>query len=276
MRDSSPYEHNEISATELGRSIKRRWWLPLVGLVLGLLLGLAFSVSQETEYRSVTTALVQASTGEDSATDRLAAEELAKSRVATYQSLGNSVVVADAVKRNLGLKASTSELLESVRVVGSPNSTDLEITATASTPKEAAELADAWRSALAEVTENPQPGDNIQVVPVGEPTVPERPSGISNLLIYSIGGAVGLLLGIVGAVALGRGRTTAQDEHAGQKPAEPKKESDSHEKSEPKDNNNHSSEHIEEGIDEDEYALEEDPEFTDDLETTEEDPIKRP
>lgn len=206
MRESSPHENNEISAAELGHSLKRRWWLPVVGLVLGLLLSLTFSLSQETQYSSVTTALVQATSDEDNATDHLAAEELAKSRVATYQSLGNSVVVADAVKRDLNLKTSTAELLESVRVVGNPNSTDLEITAQATTPERAAELADAWRSALADVSAEPAPNDSIEVLPVGEPTVPERPAGISHLLIYAIGGAVGLLLGIVAAVAWGRPR----------------------------------------------------------------------
>ncbi len=203
VRETSPYEVNEISAAELGRSVRRRWWLPLLGLAVGVAMAFAFSLTQQDEYRSVTTALVHATSDETTATDRLAAEELAKSRVATYQSLGNSVVVADAVKRDLDLDASTDELLDSVRVVGSPDSTDLEITALAATPQEASDLASAWRDALGGAAGDPQPGDNIQLLPAGEPTIPENPSGISTPLIFAIGGAVGLLLGIVAAVSLG-------------------------------------------------------------------------
>lgn len=203
MRESSPYETNEITAGELGGSIRHRWWLPLVGLILGLALSFAFSATQSPKYDSVTTALVYATAAENTATDRLAAEELAKSRAVTYESLGNSVVVADTVKQDLNLDTPTNDLLENVRVVASPDTTGIEITASASTPEEAAELASAWRDALSQAAGDPQPGENIEVVPAGEPTIPENPSGIATPLIYAIGGAIGLLLGIIAAVSLG-------------------------------------------------------------------------
>ncbi|MDO5619201.1 YveK family protein [Kocuria sp.] len=206
MRETSPYETNEISAAELGGAIQRRWWLVLVGLVLGLGLSFAFSITQAPKYDSVTTALVHANAAQDTATDRLAAEELAKSRAVTYESLGNSVVVADTVKQELGLDTPTDLLLENVRVVARPDTTGLEITASAASPEEAAELASAWRDALAEAAGDPQPGDNIEVIPAGEPTIPENPSGIATPLIYAIGAAIGLLLGIIAAVSLGHPR----------------------------------------------------------------------
>lgn len=206
LRESSPYETNEITARELGRAVGKRWWLPLLGLLLGLGLSLAFSVTQEPKYESVTTALVRAAAAENTAADRLAAEELAKSRAATYESLGNSVVVADTVKQDLNLDIPTNTLLDDVRVVASPDTTGLEITATAASPQQAADLASAWRDALAGSAGAPQPGENIEVVPAGEPTVPEEPSGFSTPLIYAIGGAVGLLLGIIAAVSLGHPR----------------------------------------------------------------------
>ncbi|NHU85404.1 tyrosine protein kinase [Kocuria sp. JC486] len=203
MSVSSPYQKNEISARDLGASVRRRWWLPVLGLLLGLGLSLGVATAQEPTYQSVTTALVHARTSENTAADRLAAEELAKSRASTYQSLGNSVVVADAVKQDLDLDQSTSELLEDVRVVAQPDTTDLEITATAGSPQEAADLASAWRDAVADAAGDPQPGDDIEVLPAGEPTVPGAPSGLSTPLIYAVGGAVGLLLGIIAAVSVG-------------------------------------------------------------------------
>ncbi|ROZ62216.1 tyrosine protein kinase [Kocuria soli] len=203
MRESSPYETNEISARELGGAVRKRWWLPVLGLLLGLGLGLAFSVSQTPQYQSVTTALVHASAPEDTAADRLAAEELAKSRAATYESLGNSVVVADAVKQELDLDTPTDELLKNVRVVANPETTGLEITASADSPEAASELSSAWRDALSESGGDPQPGDEVELVAAGEPTHPDAPSGISVPMIYAIGAATGLLLGIIAAVTLG-------------------------------------------------------------------------
>lgn len=208
LRETSPYETNEITAGELGSVIRKRWWLPLLGLILGLGLGLAFSITQEPRYESVTTALVHATTDQDSATDRLAAEELAKSRAVTYESLGNSVVVADAVRQELDLDISANDLLDSVRVVASPDTTGIEITTTADTPEEAAALAEAWRDALAESGGDPQPGDNVEIIPAGEPTNAEEPAGISAVVIVAIGGAVGLLLGIVAAVSMGHPKNT--------------------------------------------------------------------
>ncbi|WP_181954264.1 YveK family protein [Kocuria coralli] len=204
MRESSPYETNEITTREVGHAVWKRWWLPLLGLLLGLGLSLAFSVTQEPKYESVATALVRTAAAEDTAADRLAAEELAKSRAATYESLGNSVVVADTVKHELNLDTPTNTLLDDVRVVASPDTTGLEITATAATPQQATELAVAWRDALADSAGVPLPGENIEVVPAGEPTVPEEPSSFSVPLVYAIGGSVGLLLGIIAAVSLGR------------------------------------------------------------------------
>lgn len=210
LREKSPYETNEITTVELGSAVRRRWWLPVLGLIVGLALSFAFSLTQVPQYSSVTTALVHATAAQDTAADRLAAEELAKSRAVTYESLGNSVVVADTVKQDLGLETPTDVLLENVRVVASPDTTGIEITATAASPEEAAALAAAWREALADAGGDPQPGDNIQVIPAGEPTVPENPSGIATPLIYAIGAAVGLLLGVIAAVSLGHPRNSGR------------------------------------------------------------------
>lgn len=195
----------DISGAELGSALRRGWWKALLGLVLGLGLAAAFVVTQAPTYTSVTMALVRPSTDDATSVESLAAEDLAQARAATYESLGNSVVVADEVRRDLGLKTSPEDLLEQVTVVSTPETTGLEITATADSADGAAELAGAWRDALSDAAAGSEgAGDRVSIEPAGEPTVPATTSGLSDPAVLVAGGAVGLLVGILVAVGTAR------------------------------------------------------------------------
>lgn len=194
----------DISTRELGSALRQGWWKALLGLILGLALAFGFTASQTPSYSSVTTSLVHARSDDGSAAERLAAEELAKSRAATYESLGNSLVIADAVKQDLDLDVSAEELLEQVSVVSSPQTTGLEITASAASPDEAARLASAWREALAGTSDSDAAVDRVTLEPAGEPTVPQSPSGLSSGLVLAMGAAMGLLVGVIVAAATAR------------------------------------------------------------------------
>lgn len=195
----------DISGAELGSALRRGWWKALLGLVLGLGLAAAFVVTQAPTYTSVTMALVRPSTDDATSVESLAAEDLAQARAATYESLGNSVVVADEVRRDLGLKTSPEDLLEQVTVVSTPETTGLEITATADSADGAAELAGAWRDALSDAAAGSEgAGDRVSIEPAGEPTVPATTSGLSDPAVLVVGGAVGLLVGILVAVGTAR------------------------------------------------------------------------
>lgn len=195
----------DISGAELGSALRRGWWKALLGLILGLGLAAAFVVTQAPTYTSVTMALVRPSTDDATSVESLAAEDLAQARAATYESLGNSVVVADEVRRDLGLKTSPEDLLEQVTVVSTPETTGLEITATADSADGAAELAGAWRDALSDAAAGSEgAGDRVSIEPAGEPTVPATTSGLSDPAVLVVGGAVGLLVGILVAVGTAR------------------------------------------------------------------------
>lgn len=197
----------DISGAELRSALRRGWWKALLGLILGLGLAAAFVVTQAPTYTSVTMALVRPSTDDATSVESLAAEDLAQARAATYESLGNSVVVADEVRRDLGLKTSPEDLLEQVTVVSTPETTGLEITATADSADGAAELAGAWRDALSDAADadgSSGAGDRVSIEPAGEPTVPATTSGLSDPAVLVVGGAVGLLVGILVAVGTAR------------------------------------------------------------------------
>lgn len=167
----------DISGAELGSALRRGWWKALLGLILGLGLAAAFVVTQAPTYTSVTMALVRPSTDDATSVESLAAEDLAQARAATYESLGNSVVVADEVRRDLGLKTSPEDLLEQVTVVSTPETTGLEITATADSADGAAELAGTWRDALSDAADadgSGGAGDRVSIEPAGSRPCPRR------------------------------------------------------------------------------------------------------
>ena len=65
----------DVSAEHLGTALRRRWWAPLVGLILGLGIALGLAASEPPQYESVTTMMVHAGADDDTAAERLAAEE---------------------------------------------------------------------------------------------------------------------------------------------------------------------------------------------------------
>lgn len=199
----------DVGSAELGSALRHGWWKALLGLIVGLALAAGFVATQAPAYTSVTMALVRPSTEDTTSVESLAAEDLAQARAATYETLGNSVVIADEVRRDLGLEAAPEDLLEQVAVVASPETTGLEITATADSPDGAAELAGAWRDALSRAAEADRPGgagDRVRIEPAGEPTVPATTAGLSDPAVLVVGAAVGLLVGIL--VAVGTARPT--------------------------------------------------------------------
>lgn len=201
MPESSASGVRDVRAEDVGHALRRRWWVPLGGAIVGLLLAVGLVMAQPTTYDSAAQALVHADAPDDSAAERLAAEELAKSRAATYESLGNSVVVAEEVKQTLGLDASAADLLEQVSVVAAPETTGLEITASAGSPEEAQELASTWRDALSRSAASTSSGDEVELEAAGEPTLPDSPAGISAPLAAAVGTGLGLFIGIVVALA---------------------------------------------------------------------------
>lgn len=200
----------DITAGQLGGALRRRWWAPLLGLILGLGIALGLASSEPPQYESVTTMMVHAGGADETAAERLAAEELAISRTTTYEALGETLVVAEAAKEELDTDKSAAQLLDSVEVTATPATTGLEITAVGESPQEATDLAEAWREGLTSVAETSAEDAQVSIDAAGSPTTPDDPSGLSMTMIGAMGAAVGLLLGIIAAVATTRPRSEAR------------------------------------------------------------------
>ncbi|WP_426623022.1 polysaccharide biosynthesis tyrosine autokinase [Leifsonia sp. McL0607] len=157
----------------------------LVGEVLILLATIAvvavFTALQPRVYTATASGLAQAASGE-SLSMALAGDSLAKSRAETYVRVATSDAVAKRAAEILGNKRSIGELLGNIRATLPSDTAVIEISASASTPEGAAELANAWVQALADQVkqiETPEDGINeaaLSYVPLAAARPPYLPS----------------------------------------------------------------------------------------------------
>ena len=197
---------------QLWSLVRRGWWLLAASVVLGLAAGVAVSWMQPTLYSATSTGYVVAG---NSATvgDAFAGKNLAAEKAATYLPLVQSRSVAERIAEDMGL-ASASEVAG--RLKASNTGVIFHITATASSPELAAELADSAIRATSEEANALETmtvsGENtgytvVRIVPVElaqTPTRPVSPDWTRNLLIsLALGAMAGLGL-IVGRHSLDR------------------------------------------------------------------------
>lgn len=204
------YERGEISSWEFSRALRRGWWLLVIGALLGAALGWAGSVALGTSYTSTASGVVMTN-GDSNATEALAGENLAKSKALTFGSLSDNTSTASAVIDELQLDSTPEALLQRVKSTVPLDTSEVRVSATAGTPQEAQQLADAWVTVLGEQVGElgGEPGpDNVTVemTKVGEASTPQEPSSTSPTLLVAVGTLLGVLIGLLVAVVRQRFR----------------------------------------------------------------------
>ena len=198
-------EHGEISTYDMGRALRRGWWMPLVLALVGGLLGWAGSVAVGTSYTSTASGVVVADGGTD-ATEALAGENLAKSRAVTFSSISENSSTASAVIERMHLDTTPEAVLQNVKTSVPTDTSEVRVAATAGSPEAARDLANAWVDELSkqvgELESTTQgKGVKVQMAKVGEAYTPQNPSSVSPSLLISVGALLGLLAGILMAIA---------------------------------------------------------------------------
>ncbi|MGC4110478.1 MAG: polysaccharide biosynthesis tyrosine autokinase [Nocardioides sp.] len=177
-----------------------------VGFVLlaaaGTVGAVAYNSTQPQVYQAGATGYVTAGASEN-VSEATLADQLAKSKVTSYVAVATSTRVANRVIKSLGLHTSAGALIANISVSQPTDTTQIDISARASDPVAAQQLANAWVSALAaEIqtldTSSPQQASSqpdgtgttlrIQVLSQAEPGGLVLPRTKVNLV-------VGLLLG---------------------------------------------------------------------------------
>lgn len=180
----------------------RNHWVGAVVLTLVCLSGaLAYSLSQPAVYAANANGFVNGDNG-DNIGSATVADSLAKSRAKSYVDVATSRAVADRVIEELSLDASPNALISQIDVVVPVDTVLIKITARASSPELAQQLADTWVVALAaevEQIENPSgvvAPTSLGVRAVEAAALPTSPVSPVPMRDGALGLLVGLLLGV--------------------------------------------------------------------------------
>lgn len=204
-RNTRAYERGEIHSSQLWAAVRQSWWIILLTTVLGAALGFGASMVLGTSYTSTASGVVVANGGTNS-TEALAGENLAKSKAVTFGSISGTTSTASAVIEELSLEDTSEALLQNVDTTVPLDTSEVRVAATASTPEDAQRLAEMWIDVLSTQVEElgddqNANGTSVELNRVGQASMPQDPSSVSPTMLIAVGGLVGLLTGLLIAMA---------------------------------------------------------------------------
>ncbi len=184
--------------------ILRNHWIAVTAFVLlAAVAAFGWSSAQPKVYAASSSGFVTSGSGGDAGLDNLN-DVLSKSRAASYVVLAKDRETASLVIDDLGLETTPEALVGNIDAAQTPDTVIISITARASTPQDAQQLADAWVGALADRVNDVESGKSggqgmrIEVSESAQlPTSPVSPQMERNVLL---GAVLGALLGLGYAV----------------------------------------------------------------------------
>ncbi len=186
--------------------VLRAHWTGVVALILASIAAAAlFNLTQPKVYAANATGFVSAGNDSNPALGSVA-DTLAKSRAKSYVDIAKSRATAQGVIDELSLQASPAALIGNISVDQPLDTVLIKITARASTPIEAQQLADAWVKALAaqvaQVEDPQRQGDGRPRRSCRSSRRPcrRRPISPRTQLNLLIGLVIGVLLGLAYAL----------------------------------------------------------------------------
>jgi capsular polysaccharide biosynthesis protein len=179
------------------RVIRRSWTIIVAAVVAGLLAGWLVTVLLPERYETTTKILVDPVVSVDAADSLSQASALVADRVDTYAALAQTPAVLDPAIEAIGADVASTELVDNVTAEVIPRTSIIEITVEASTPTNAAELANAIGASLIAQIEGQDTVAspvNLTGTVVEAPEIPDELASPLLLLNLLVGLAVGLLV----------------------------------------------------------------------------------
>lgn len=184
--------------------ILRTRWISFVAIALiGAAIGFGWTSIQPKTYIANASGILSVGVSTELGT-ALAGDNYAKSRIKSYVDLAKSRVVAESVREKLALTQSPDELVAAISVTNPIETSTLKVSAEASTPDEAKEMAEAWIVAIGEQVSSFENADassgeksivSFRSLDAAQrPTLPASP----NMRLAVL---VGLLIGMMAATA---------------------------------------------------------------------------
>lgn len=191
-----------MELTDYWKIIRSHWISILAITVAGAVLGLGWALLQPKVYTSTASGVISTGVTSDIGMS-LVGDNLAKSRVTAYVDVASSRAVAELAAAEIGYGGSPGDLLPRISVSNPLNTATIKIAATADTPENARDLAEAWVIALGQqvdILENQEASaDETSVIAfrsLDAASIPTSPSSPNTRLAI----VVGLLGGLVIAV----------------------------------------------------------------------------
>ncbi len=191
---------------DLRSGLRRWWWLPAIGVVIGILAG--WTLGQTSVVSSSEVLVSGGRTDSDGTSDSaLTSNQYVNQRMPTYGRLATSSLVLDPATTRLGLERGALDGAVTATVEPEIAVVTLDVTGTA--PEEARRRNEAVTVALEQAilrTENlPGQAPRVQLLTVSPSSLPDSPT-VPRFLGASVGGVTGLLLGLLATLGLARSR----------------------------------------------------------------------
>lgn len=192
-----------MELTDYLRILRARWIGITAMLLAGVIVAAIWSLAQPRVYTAEASGYV-AATGASDLGSSMVGDQLAQGKVKSYVDIGSWRAVAEYAITELGLQTTPEALVSRVTVTNPTNTVILQVSASASTPEEARDLAEAWiRGIIQQINAIEGSADGtapVTVIPGDSARLPTRPSSPNTKQNLALGALVGLMLGIGYAV----------------------------------------------------------------------------
>jgi Mrp family chromosome partitioning ATPase len=198
-------EAEVISLRDLSYALRRGWWMPVLGMLVGAAIAAAIAFTTPAQY-SVHSQLFVSTT---SPNDILEGNDFSSDRLPSYAQLVVSDGLAMRVAARLGSDIAPEELARKVTATPVSGTALLSVTVTDTDPDRAVRIAETYSSEFAGMVAElltPRAGSPppVKVSVVDPPRLPASPSSPKTLTYVALGTAIGLLLGLLAAVIRAR------------------------------------------------------------------------
>ncbi|GAA4753307.1 polysaccharide biosynthesis tyrosine autokinase [Amnibacterium soli] len=200
---------------EFLRTVRRSWAVIVSVLALFIIVGAAYTIVQKPSYSASSTAYVSVATN-SSVNDLSQGADFVQQAVKSYAGVATSAYVLDRVADRLNVQGGVGALKQQVSASAPVDTTLLEVTATASSPSEAAEIANAVTAELSDAVDRLTPearssSSAVALTRIDPATAPSGPSSPNVPLNLGIAAILGLVVGLGIAVLRERLDTRIRD-----------------------------------------------------------------
>lgn len=198
--------------------VLRKGWIFIVSFTLvGVAIGAAYSITRTPEYQASSKVFVSVQSA-GSVSDLTQGGSFAQNQVTSYADIVTTPLVLQPVIATLGLNSDVNQLARQVSATAPVNTVIIEITATDTDPRQAAEIANAVASSFQNTVANLVPltaegTEPVKLTVIQQAVIPRSAFSPNVPVNIAFGAIIGLVLGLGAAVLRETLDTRVRNEH---------------------------------------------------------------